>query len=489
MNLHVVAKYLGQLLATFALAMFPSFFWSLYYSDGTWLALLASVFVTLAAAAGLYYWGRRHEEEIFRKEATAIVGLGWIFSAFFGALPFAFARLPEMSAFADCYFESMSGLTTTGASVLTDIESVPRGILFWRSTTHWLGGLGIIMLFIAILPYLGAGGRALVKSEVTGPVKDGLTPRIKDTAILLYKVYIGYTILETILLMFAGMDLFDSLCHTFGTLATGGFSTRNNSMGAFYDTGAAEIVVLVFMILAGTNFALMHTALRGKPLQLLRDGEWRFYISTIFVCTFLITGYLLLTGTYETSDLALRDSLFTVVSLMTTTGYVTADFETWPAASKCILGVIMFVGGCAGSTGGGMKVMRWIILLKIGAATVEKVYRPRNIRQIKLGKSVIQDDLQQATLAFLLLWVLVFVSGAIAIAFLEGGRMDLLSAFSASASSLNNIGPGFNLIAATQNFGDFSSLTKWLISLLMVLGRLELYSIMVLFVPQFWRAR
>lgn len=489
MNFHVIAKLTGMLLATFSTSMIPSLAWSLWYRDGTWLAIFASAVLTAGAGGLFYLWGRRVEEDIFRREATAVVGLGWLLSALAGALPFYFARLEEMPRFVDCYFESMSGLTTTGATVLTDIEAVPPGILFWRSTTHWLGGLGIILLFIAVLPYLGAGGRALMRSEVTGPVKEGLTPKIKDTAILLYKVYLGLTAAQTILLMLAGMTFFDALCHTFGTLATGGFSTKNTSIAFFYDNGLIEIIILVFMVLAGTNFALMHTALSRKPLALVQDVEWRNYITIILTCAFFIAGYLLYTDLYDQSDLALRDALFTVVSLMTTTGFVTADYENWPAAAKAMLAVLIFVGGCAGSTGGGIKILRWIVLAKIAASTVERVYRPRTIRQLKMGKSVIDDDLQKATLAFFMLWVAVFFLGAIGVAILEATRIDFVTAFSASSSTLNNIGPGFALVGATKNFGFFLPATKWLLCLLMVLGRLELYSIMVLLVPGFWRTR
>lgn len=467
--------------------MAPSLIWSVYYRDESLIPLAAAMAITLAFGGILYLWGRRRDEDIFRKEATATVGLGWLLSAFFGALPYYFAGLEEMPTFADCYFESMSGLTTTGATVLTDIESIPKGLLFWRSWTHWLGGLGIIMLFVAILPYLGAGGRALVRSEVTGPVKEGLTPRIKDTARLLYRLYIGYTVVETIALMIAGMNFFDALCHTFGTLATGGFSTQNSSLAAYYSTGAVEIIVLIFMILAGTNFALMNAAIRGKPLTVWKDAEWRFYISVILGSSLIIALLLLSTGTYQLIDRALRDSLFTVVSILTTTGYVTADFEQWPVAAKVLLAVLMFFGGCAGSTGGGLKIMRWVILFKVAEGAIERIYRPRTIRKPKMGGVVITDELQASTMSVFLLWVFVFLSGTFVIALIEQGRIDLVTSFSVSASTLNNIGPGFSMIGATQNYGFFLPASKWVLSLLMVLGRLELYSILVLFVPRFWR--
>jgi len=487
LNFHILAKLLGLLQLTFGASMLPSLCWSVYYRDGAFAPLASAMAITLAFGAALYFWGRRKDEDIFRKEATATVGLGWLLSAFFGALPYYFAQLSEMPTFADCYFESMSGLTTTGASVLADIEAIPKGLLFWRSWTHWLGGLGIIMLFVAILPYLGAGGRALVRNEVTGPVKEGLTPRIKDTALLLYRLYIGYTVVETILLMMAGMNFFDALCHTFGTLATGGFSTQNTSVAAYYDNGAIEIIILIFMILAGTNFALMYAAISGRPLKLWKDAEWRFYISIIGGAALVIAILLLSSNTYQAIDHALRDSLFAVVSLLTTTGFVTADFEAWPVSTQVILAVLMFFGGCAGSTGGGLKIMRWAILFKVAQGALDQVYRPRTIRKPKIGGVLISDELQVSTLSVFLLWVLTFLLGAFAIALIEQGRIDLITPFSVSASTLNNIGPGFSMVGATQNYGFFLPSSKWVLSLLMVLGRLELYSILVLFVPRFWR--
>lgn len=476
-----------MLLLTFGASMAPSILWSLYYRDGGLGALIGAMAITLAVGGGLYLFGRTREQDIFRKEATATVGLGWLLSTIAGALPYYFADLSEMPRFVDCFFESMSGLTTTGASVLTDIESVPRGILFWRSWTHWLGGLGIIMLFVAVLPYLGAGGRALVKSEITGPVKEGLTPRIKDTALLLSRLYIGYTVVETLLLMLAGMSLFDALCHTFGTLATGGFSTKNTSIGYFYDQGAVEVVILIFMFLAGMNFALVYGFFSGKWNSLWRDSEWRVYMGLIFSCAFVVAAVLVGVGHHESADRALRDSLFTVASLMTTTGYVTVDFETWPVFVQSLLVVLMFVGGCAGSTGGGLKVMRWIILIKVAGRIVEKVYRPRSVRQLRMGGTVVGEEIQQSTLGIFLLWMLALVAGTLAVSLIELGEMDLVTAFTASVASLNNIGPGFALVGATENYAFFSPASKWLLSLLMLLGRLELYSILVLFAPHFWR--
>lgn len=487
MNYFVTAKLTGLLLAVFGTSMTPSLLWSLYERDGAAGELAAAMLITMAAGAGLYFVGKRREQEIFRREATVVVGLGWILSAAAGALPFYFADLEEMPTFTECFFESMSGLTTTGASVLTDIEAVPRGLLFWRSFTHWLGGLGIIMLFVAVLPYLGAGGRALVKSEVTGPVKEGLTPRIKDTARLLYRLYIGYTIVETILLRAVGMSWFDAMCHTFGSLGTGGFSTRNASVAAF-DSFAVEMIIVVFMVLAGSNFALFYGVFRGSPLKMWKDREWRSYAFIIMAATLFITVNLLQREVYTGLGSAMRGSLFTVISILTTTGYVTADFETWPIASKLILFFLMFIGGCAGSTGGGLKVIRTIILIKIAVYSLVRIYRPNTVRKIRIGSAVLTDRAQQDALALFLLWMLVLIGGSFAVAVIERESFEqMIVPFVAAAATLNNIGPGFHEVGATQNYGFLMPASKWILCFLMLAGRLELYSILVLLVPSFWR--
>lgn len=489
MNYFICMKIIGLLLVTFGVSMLPALGWSVALGDGATGALSLSMLLTLAAGGAFYALGRLRKEEIFRKEATFVVGLGWIFSAGAGALPYYFSGIEAWSAFSACYFEAMSGLTTTGATVLGDIESVPAGLLFWRSWTHWLGGLGIIMLFVAVLPYLGAGGRALVRSEVTGPVKDGLTPRIKDTAQLLWRLYIGLTIAETVLLMIFGMSFFDALCHAFGTMATGGFSTKNASVAHFDSTGT-EFVIILFMLAAGMNFSLLWKAFTGKSLRpLFEDSEWRLYIGFVALGALLIAWALVREGTHENPFTAGRHAAFTVTSIITTTGFVTADFESWPALAKTMLAFFMFVGGCAGSTGGGFKVIRWLILFKIARATLARVYQPRLIDKIKVGGNVVDDAMQTSVLGLFVLWIFAFIGGGMMIALIEGPRIDFISALAASAATLNSIGPGFGQVGAVENFAFFRPASKWILSLLMVLGRLELYSILVLFIPGFWRTR
>lgn len=486
MNYHVIGKLLGLLLFVFALSMTPSLAWSFYYADGAALAIIASMLIGAGAGAGLFLWGRRQEQEVFRREATLVVALAWILSSTLGALPYYFAEIAEMENFVDCFFESTSGLTTTGSSILANIEAVPQSILFWRSWTHWVGGVGIVMMFIAILPYLGAGGRMLVKTETTGPVKDGLTPRIRDTARLLLQLYMIYTVSGTILLMLAGMTFFDALCHTFGAIATGGFSTKNLSVAA-YDSVLIEFILIVFMILGATNFALAHKALRGKPWLFWRDPEWRFFIVVLggaVLLNLLIVGR---SGVYESGVETLRHTLFVTTSITTTTGYGTADYEVWPASAQIVLMMLMFVAGNAGSTCGGIKNLRFVILFKTLIVTLERVYRPNTIRKIKIGGSTISADLQSSTLIFILAWILVFVLSGLAVAVIEGGSMDMITPFGAVAATINGVGPGFSLVGPTENFSGFAPASKWVLAFVMILGRLELYSLLVLFVPRFWR--
>ena len=398
----------------------------------------------------------------------------------------SYSRSPH--PYADCYFESMSGFTTTGASVLKDFGGFPMGLHFWRCFTHWLGGIGIILLFIALLPFIGVGGRALLRREASAPVREALTPRVKQTAMILTQMYLAFTILQTLLLMLCGMSLFDALTHTFATLATGGFSTHPQSI-AGYENFATELTIIAFMVLAGTNFTLYFRIIRGDRQALIKSPEWRAYIGIMAVASLFTAVFLRGSGLYQSVFAALRDATFQVVSLMTTTGFVTADFNTWPLSVKYLLVFLMFIGGCAGSTGGAIKVVRWIILARIGWGQFEKIYSPRTVRQLRLGSLIISGDVQLATLGFFFTWVMIFAIGTFLLTLLEGHRIDLVTATTAVAATLNNIGPGLGMVGAVENYAFFQWSTKYLLSLMMVLGRLELYTILVLFVPSFWRTR
>lgn len=483
MNVRIVLRLLGLLVCCIGLTMGFSLFWSFYYRDGSAFPLFLSICLTIGIGALLFSLGKFQKEELFRKEALAVVGLSWLLVPAVGALPFVFSHtLPN---YIDAYFESMSGFTTTGSSVLTTIESVAPGILFWRSFTHWLGGMGIIVLFIAVLPFLGVGGRRLFSSEVSGPVSHGLTPRIKETALILWKIYILLSAIETALLVLCGMNLFDALCHAFATMATGGFSTKNASVGYFRSL-PVDLTIIAFMFLGGTNFALHYRLLKGERLSHFRNAEWRAYVGTLLFSVLFISGHLWVHQIYAGIGETFRYVAFQVVSIMTDTGFTTANFNLWPPAAKGLLIVLMFVGGCAGSTSGGIKVIRIVTLLKIARFQLEKIYSPRTIRKIRVGGVAVEDEVTRATLSFFFIYILVFVIASLVI--LAMG-LDLVSSASAVATTLNNCGPGLAKVGAVENFAHLPGISKMVLSLCMVIGRLELYSILILFVPMFWQRK
>ena len=402
--------------------------------------------------------------------------------------------------FAACYFEAMSGMTTTGASVLGtaphDIESLPAGLLLWRSLIQWLGGLGIVVLFVAVLPLLGVGGKTLVQFETTGPVKQGVKPRISDAARELWTIYLGLSVSCCALLVWpGGMSFFDAVNHTFTTLATGGFSTRNASAGA-YDSVAVDLVLVLFMVLAGVNFGLYHQALHRRWRTIWRDAELRTYLGIIAVATLVIAGFLvgteltLTTGQTRVAGVfeSVRQALFQVVSVMTTTGFSTADFDRWGFLPEFLLVLVMFVGGCASSTGGGIKVVRILTLFKIFAAGLERVYRPTVVRTVKIGGAAITDEVKQGVMMFTLTMIGLFVLGAVVLKVLEPQALDVTSAATASAATLFNIGPGLGAVGPVNNFGFFGTDSLLVMSLLMALGRLEVFALLVVVTPRFWRS-
>ena len=452
---------------------------SLYYGGGDHWALLISAAIT--AVIGLVVYRFTNLERTLRaREGFAIVTFGWIFFSLFGSLPYLLSgAIPSIT---DAFFETMSGFTTTGATILTDIEALPHGILLWRSLTHWLGGMGIIVLSLAILPFLGVGGMQLFKAEVPGPVADKLTPRVTETAKILWGVYMLFTVVETILLMIGGMTLFDALCHTFGTMATGGYSTRNASVGA-YDSAYIDYVIVIFMFLAGVNFSLHYRLLRGNWRAYREDREFLVYVGLIVVAT-LIIGIDIWRNVYGNAADALRYALFQVVSIQTTTGYGTADYEQWSYSSQFLLWLLMFVGGCAGSTGGGMKVMRLHLLFKFAVAEFTKLLHPHAIVPVRMRQVAIPRDVITNILGYFVLFIFLFVSGVFIMTLLG---LDILSALGAVVASLGNIGPGLNLVGPTDNYGFLPAAGKWVLCALMLMGRLEIFTVLVLFSPAFWK--
>ncbi|UCF31326.1 MAG: TrkH family potassium uptake protein [bacterium] len=419
-------------------------------------------------------------EELNAKDGLAIVGLSWIFISVFGAVPFFLSG--AVPSYTDAFFETASGFTTTGATVITRIEALPRGILFWRSLTHWLGGMGIIVLSVALLPALGRGAYQLYRAEAPGPTAERVRPKMKETAKTLWMVYFILSFAETVLLMAGGMPLFDAMCHTFGTMATGGFSTKNASIAAYGPY--IQWVIIGFMLMAGANFQLHYQALRGQVRSYTRSEEFRTYLLLILTCVPVFTAILYLTSG-SLGEEVLRTAAFQVVSILTTTGYTTADFNLWPAFLKVVLVILMFIGGCAGSTGGGMKVIRVWVALKSGYRSVRQALLPNAVMHVKIDAKPVSDSYVLMATTYFLIYVSLFGLGTVFMTLSES--TDLVTAFAASVACLSNIGPGLGEVGAVENYAWISIPGKWLLSFLMLAGRLELYSILVLLLPSTWR--
>jgi len=398
----------------------------------------------------------------------------------FGTLPFIFSgAVPD---FTNAFFESVSGFTTTGASVITDIEGLPKGILLWRSLTQWLGGMGIILLSIAILPFLGVGGMQLYKAEVPSPVVDKLKPRISETAKTLWKVYLLITVMEIILLFAGGMSAFDAVCHAFCTMPTGGFSTKNASI-AHFDSVYLDSVIIVFMLLAGINFSLHYKLIKGDFKVFGRDPECRVFIALVVVFILIITINIY-GNAYESLTKAFRYAAFQVVSIITTTGFVTADYEKWPALSQLILLSCMFMGAMAGSTGGGIKIMRIMLLIRHGYQQIFKVIHPHAVTTVKLGGKPVPQDILNSIWGFFILYVGLFFVSTLIMASLG---LDMISALASVAASIGNIGPGLGMVGPVKNFLDVPEVGKWVLIFCMLLGRLEIYTVILLLTPEYWR--
>ncbi|OEU52352.1 MAG: potassium transporter [Desulfobacterales bacterium C00003060] len=481
MRLQYTLHLVGILTFFLGLTMVLPLLFGLYYQDESVIPLLKSMVVTLGSGLALYFVFSRAKGDIMgHREGMGVVAIGWTAAGFFGALPYYWGGV--FNSFADAFFESISGFTTTGASVLTNIEMVPRGFLFWRSFTHWIGGMGIIVLSLAILPLLGVGGMQLYKAEVPGPVPDKLKPRIRDTAMVLWKVYVLFSAAETVLLMLGGMDLFDALCHTFGTMATGGFSTLNASIGA-YHSPYIDTVCIFFMLFAGINFSLHYQFLKGDLGAFWRNSEFRFFIGTVIVFV-LVVSFNVYQTVYHTCSDAIRFGAFQVISIITTTGYSTADYEMWPSLSQNILLFCMFLGASAGSTGGGMKCMRIMLLWKHSYKQLFSLIHPRAVTQVKLGGRPISDEILHSIWGYFMLYLGLFVLCSFLLAAMG---VDVITSFAAVAATIGNIGPGLGLVGPTGNYADIPVMGKWLLVLCMLLGRLEIYTVLVLFVPEFWR--
>ncbi|AJF07404.1 TrkH family potassium uptake protein [Geoalkalibacter subterraneus] len=479
MNCFLVLRILGALSLFLSATLLTPIPFSLFYQDGAAWAFIEASAICFGFGL-LLFRSFSSRQEISVRDGFAVVTLGWSLFALLGALPFLLSG--AIPSYLDACFETMSGFTTTGATILTHIEALPESILLWRAMTHWLGGMGIIVLSLAILPMLGVGGMQLFKAEVPGPTADRLKPRIQDTAKLLWEVYLLLTVAEVALLMVGGLSFLDSLCHAFATLATGGFSTRDASVAA-YNSAYIDCVITLFMFLAGVNFALHYYALRGKVSGFWKSEEFRIYLFLVLGATGVLVFFN--QGTVYASFFDnIRYSVFQVTSIITTTGFGTADYEQWPLITQYVLVSLMFVGGCAGSTAGGIKVARILLLFKHAHVQLYRLIHPRAVRLVKLGDRPVDRDVMQAILGFFALFIGTFVAASL---LLSLAGMDLVSAGAAAIATLGNIGPGLGSVGPTDNYAHVSTFGKMILTGCMLLGRLELFTVMVLFFPSFWR--
>ncbi|MFH5884726.1 TrkH family potassium uptake protein [Halalkalibaculum sp. DA3122] len=462
----------------------------LVYEGTTWHSFLYSASIAFIVGGGLYYLFKP-KQELRIREGFLIVSLTWLFLSLVGALPFFISGV--IPSYTDAVFETMSGLSTTGATILggtasdgtvnPQIEAIPRSMLFWRSLAHWLGGMGIIVLSIAILPLLGIGGMQLFQAESPGPTTDKLTPRVQETAKLLWVVYVAFTAAEFLLLwVHPSMDWFDALNHAFATLATGGFSTKNASIAAF-DSVYVDLVITLFMFLAGISFALHFRLLRGDTNSFFQNREVRFFTLVILGGTLVVSFSLVMFNSYSLGE-ALRYGSFQVVSIVTTTGFGTSDYELWYPLGAFTLFLLFFTGGCAGSTSGGIKMIRWLIILRNTMREIKQIIHPKAILPIRIGDKIVDPNIQRTVLSFFIFYILIFGMGTLII---SAFGYDLLSATGASIACLGNIGPGWGAFGPTNNFAHVPYLGKWVLIMLMMIGRLEVFTVLLIFTPTFWK--
>jgi len=495
LNYKIISHLMGLLLIVNGGFILLAAIVSYYYSDGVAQKMFMAGIVALMIGGLIMILTKNHKKEIEKREGYLIVTFGWIFMSLAGTLPYLFTG--AIPSFTDAFFETMSGYTTTGASILNDIEVIPKGVLFWRSITHWIGGMGIIVLAIAILPLLGIGGMQLFAAEAPGPAGDKLHPRITDTAKRLWLIYVGYTFAETILLKLAGMSFFDAINHSLSTLSTGGFSTKNASLAYWNDKPLIQYIVILFMFLAGSNFVLSYFAFKRKFSKVLKDEEFKFY--SLAIVSFTIVGALLIYfrteivassivhpmvwGPFES---AVRHSLFQVLTIVTTTGFVSADYTLWSPFLTIFFFGLMFLGGSAGSTAGGIKIMRHIIMIKNGFLEFRRSLHPRAILPVRYNTKAVPQPIVFNILGFFILYMLSFIIGTLVFSSLG---LDFQTALGGAASTLGNIGPALGDLGPVNNYGHLPDAAKWWASFLMLIGRLELFTVLILLTPFFWRNR
>ena len=478
--IHIIS--LSWLLLGISMAI--SSLWSIYYSENDFIPIIYASSITIFFGLVVSLFTKSNKiDDLSVRDGFAIVTFGWISLALFSALPFYLSGYNF--SYTDSFFEAMSGLTTTGASILgkdsIEIESITHGLLFWRSFTQFIGGMGIIVFSIAILPMLGFGGVQLFRAEVAGLDTDQLKPRIKQTAKLLWVIYVSFIcLLTTILLLTGEMNLFHSLCHAFTTIGTAGFSTRNESIGAF--SPLVQWIIVIFMFIAATNFSLHYTSIKKRKFEYFRDTEFKIYFIVIIFLSIVFSVNIF---NYYGSDIfsTIRYSVFTTVSLVTTTGFANVDYGIWPSSTKVLIFFLFFLGGCAGSTTGGIKILRTILVGKVLVCELKKLVHPKGVFSIKIGESNISDNIVKNTLGFYLFYIFIFITASIIFS-LTG--LDIVTSLSASASAIGNIGPGLGLIGPANSWANIDDVGKWVASFCMLLGRLEIFTVMVLFSKTFW---
>ncbi|MDB2462523.1 TrkH family potassium uptake protein [Algibacter sp.] len=495
LNFKIIFHFLGLLLLFNGGFMLLSTLISLIYKDGVTFQIFLSGIATLIVGVVAMLFTKSHNKEMNKREGYIVVSFGWIIMSLSGALPYIFTG--SIPNFTNAFFETMSGYTTTGASILNDIEAVPKGVLFWRSMTHWIGGMGIIVLAIAILPLLGIGGMQLFAAEAPGPSADKLHPRITDTAKRLWLIYFGYTAAETILLNLAGMSFFDAINHALCTLSTGGFSTKNASVAYWNGDPLIQYIIILFMFLAGTNFVLSYFAFKGKVQKIIHDEEFKLYFKFVIIFTIIAALIIYFRADVLQSSIAhpmvwgraesaFRHGLFQVLSVITTTGFVSADYTLWTPFLVVFFFGLMFLGGSAGSTSGGVKVVRHLILIKNGFLEFKRTLHPSAIIPVRYNKRAVSGDIVFNILGFFILYMLSFIIGALVFSMMG---VDFKSSIGLAASTLGNVGPALGDFGPVNNYAALPALGKWWASFLMLIGRLELFTVLILLTPFFWRNR
>jgi trk system potassium uptake protein TrkH len=494
LNLKIIYQFLGLTAILNGVFMFIAVPFSLYHDEDAVFGILNAGIITVFLGLILYFFNKPKSKNIQKKEGYLIVTLGWLVLSITGMLPYLFTgAIPNIT---NAFFETLSGYSTTGSSILTDIESLPKGILFWRSATHWIGGMGIIVLTVAILPLLGIGGMQLFMAEAPGPSTDKLHPRISATAKRLWLIYVSLTLTEFLLLRVAGMTWFDAINHAMATMSTGGFSTKNASLAHYNGMPMAQYIVIAFMLIAGTNFVLSYFALKGKIKRVFQSEEFKYYFFGILILSSLIAILILFfqdpnlkttidhPKVYGETESAIRHALFSVISIITTTGFVSADFTMWSFFATGIFFSLFFVGGSAGSTSGGVKIVRHIVMLKNSFLEFKKALHPNAIVPVRYDGKTVSQTIVFNIISFFIIYMCIFIVSSTILTFFG---LDFISALGAAASSLGNIGPAIGSVSPVDNYAHLSVGAKWFCSFLMLIGRLELFTVLILFSPFFWR--